>query len=353
MVLGKINEIARIAAQGHYIYRGEPEHYERVSSGLYRQHSQIQGEEIDIKAVQEGNLNDAKRYTGQTDEFEILTFIQHYGGKTNLIDFTSDYRVAVFFACGPPNNADGRIVFLQSQPDDSAICIRKPQAPEHRVIAQKSVFVQPAKGYVEPHEVISISKELKQAMLAHLRLQGIKAEEIYGDLHGYIQQQDTTNETFLLPVRLTPEQEDLCKRLDELYALEQLQASPSEMFRGALTVIKDESNSDRIAQAAHSLREILYPIMSGRTRRSSGKRGNPFERYGSVFLKVGLGKTYRDLNALAHHGVMSDSLDFQDFSVSDFENLMKDFESTMHTALIRPLDTHRRIDQFLSGDLPK
>ena len=70
-------------------------------------------------------------------------------------------------------------------------------------------------------------------------------------------------------------------------------------------------------------------------------------------LDVGLGKIIRDLNHLVHHGVNSDRLDFLSFSASDFDNLMKDFESTMQTALIRPIDVHRSIDQFLSGDPPQ
>lgn len=159
--------------------------------------------------------------------------------------------------------------------------------------------------------------------------------------------------TPLPPVRLTPEQEDLCKRMDEFHALDQLQAKPSDMFRGALSVIEDKNNTDRIAQAAHSLREILYPIFSGRVRRSLNLREQAFESYGSVFLNVDLGKIFGDLNDLAHHGVTSAKLDFLNFSVSDFDNLMKNFETTMQRALIRPLDVHRTIDQFLSGDPPQ
>ena len=343
IVLGKLNEIARTAARNDYICRGEPEHYERVSSGLYRQYSKIHGEDFDIEAVQEEMLNDAKKYTGQTDEFEILTFIQHYGGKTNLIDFTADYHVAAFFACGSPHDRDGRIIFFERQQADSDIRIKKPWAPEHRVIAQKSVFVQPKRGYVEPHNEVSIPKRLKQPVLDHLRTQhGIKAEEIYKDLLGYIQQQDSTSDTPSSLVRLTPEQEELCRRMDELHALNQLQTKPSDMYRGALSVIRDENNPDRIAQAALSLREILLPII--------GARKQAFERYGSVFLDEGLGKLLRDLNALVHHGVNSDRLDFLNFSASDFDNLIKDFETTMQRALTRPIDVHRNIDQFLSGD---
>ena len=141
--------------------------------------------------------------------------------------------------------------------------------------------------------------------------------------------------------------------MDALHALDQLQAKPSDMFRGALSAIDDENNPDRIAQAAHSLREILYPIMSGRVRRSLGAREKPFEWYGSVFLEVGLGKIFGALTDLAHHGVTSDKLDFLNFTTSDFERLMRDFETTMQRALIRPIDLHRQIDEFLSAGPPQ
>ena len=38
---------------------------------------------------------EAKRYIYEKDDFEILTQLQHYGGKTNLIDFTTDYLIAL------------------------------------------------------------------------------------------------------------------------------------------------------------------------------------------------------------------------------------------------------------------
>ena len=71
-----------------------------------------------------------------------------------------------------------------------------------------------------------------------------------------------------------------------------------------------------------------------------------------MFLEVGLGKIFGALNDLAHHGVTSDKLDFSSFTKSDFDNLMKEFEATMQAALIRPIDAHRRIDQFLSDGPP-
>ena len=43
-VLQKVNELAQKAAGGDYLYRGEPELYEKVSSGLYREHQEIEAE---------------------------------------------------------------------------------------------------------------------------------------------------------------------------------------------------------------------------------------------------------------------------------------------------------------------
>lgn len=345
-VLEKISEIARVAARRDYIYRGEPEHYDKVSSGLYRQHSSIQGEDVDLEAVHEKMLKDAKKYTGQTDEFEILAFLQHFGGKTNLIDFTEDYLVALFFACGTPNDRDGRIILLPRQIDDGAISIKKPWSPRHRVIAQKSVFVQTKKGYLEPDEYISIPKELKRPTLDHLQHHhGIKIEGIYNDLHGFIKQQTPISDPTLSPVSLTPEQEELCRRMDELHVLGRFQGQPSDMFLGALWVLEDERNPDRIAQAAHALREILYPILSSQVR--------ALQNFRSAFSDVGLGRIYGRLTELAHHGAKSNQLDFPNFTRSDFDRLLEDFEAAMQRALIRPTDLDRQIDDFLGGDPPQ
>ena len=358
-VLEKISEIARIAARGDYIYRGEPEHYDKVSSGLYRQHSSIQGENVDLEAVHEEMLKDAKKYTGQTDEFEILAFLQHFGGKTNLIDFTEDYLVALFFACGTPNDRDGRIILLPRQIDDGITSIKKPWSPRHRVIAQKSVFVQTKKGYLELDKCISIPKELKRPTLDHLQQHhGIKIERIYNDLHGFIKQQTPISDTPLPPVRLTQEQEDLCGRLDELYQPYNLHVRPSDMFRGAVLASSAEcrNNPDWIAQAAHSLREILAPILSSRPEPGSGTVYIPddmrevFERYGSASMDSALrdevGRVYNRLSDAAHHNRNATTL-------PDYEQLLIDFERCMGQALTRQLDLHSEIEEIVLGGPPQ
>ena len=60
------------------MYRGEPECYERVSSSLYREYSEIEAEYFDVKVVQEEMLQEAKRFIRETDEDAILEQLQHF-----------------------------------------------------------------------------------------------------------------------------------------------------------------------------------------------------------------------------------------------------------------------------------
>ena len=187
-----IQEILEKSSKGDYIYRGEPEHFSNISSTLYRQYEEeIDTEHFDIEIAQKEMLETVKEYTAFTDHTDILTELQHYGGKTNLIDFTTDYLIALFFACDSSYDRDGRLILLDnaSRPDQ----IKSPKKNQNnRVISQKSVFVQSPSGYIEDNEVVivSIHKELKQSAMDYLKkYHGITTETIYNDMMGYIQNQ--------------------------------------------------------------------------------------------------------------------------------------------------------------------
>ena len=178
-----LQEVAEKSAGGGYIYRGEPKDYGKVSSNLYRQYKDIDVENFKVEDVQKEILEKAKQYTDKTDEFEILAELQHYGGKTNLIDFTTDYHIALFFACDGSHDKCGRLILQKRQ----NLVVYQPREPRNRVIAQKSIFVRPDAGFIDPDEVIIIPAELKQLLLKHLRdYHGIFSETIYNDLHGFI-----------------------------------------------------------------------------------------------------------------------------------------------------------------------
>ncbi|MDE0324929.1 MAG: FRG domain-containing protein [Candidatus Poribacteria bacterium] len=168
-VLKKICEIAEKSADGDYIFRGETElheekpYYGTVSSNLCREYlDDIEEESFEIEFVQEEILDEAKKYSDKED-FEILTELQHYGSKTNLIDFTTDYLIALFFACDGSTRKDGRVILQKRSSVESFL--EHPREPRNRVMAQKSIFVRPPRGYIKPDVVVTIESYLKQPIL--------------------------------------------------------------------------------------------------------------------------------------------------------------------------------------------
>ena len=197
-ILEIIGKIAKMTVDGDYIYRGEQECYEKVSSNLWRELEEAKALHLDIESVQKAELEKAKRHIKETDELEILTEIQHFGGKTNLIDFTTDYYIALFFVCNGSPAKDGRII-LQDKDGIIKDWLQKPRNAdiESRVGIQKSIFVRPPDGFVEPDIVIVIPKDLKRSLLNYIEKEfGISTEKIYGDLHGFIRGQASRLDTY-------------------------------------------------------------------------------------------------------------------------------------------------------------
>ena len=233
-----INEIKKKSAGGDYIYRGERQLHDDVSSGLYREYFNNKNIDIDIdltdfdlRTAQRVILEVVKKHIGEppksfpedaadvtklmlntiTDnaieeavrrtiekteeavELEILTELQHYGCKTNLIDFTTDYLIAIYFACSGNLQDDGRVILLEKTEEIEKEMIIRPQNPYHRVIAQKSVFLYPPEGFIEVFEdkKVKIPSVLKETFLKYLeKHHGISTETIYNDIHGFIRYQD-------------------------------------------------------------------------------------------------------------------------------------------------------------------
>ena len=194
-ILKKISEIVEGSADGSYVFRGEPKHYEEVSSTLYRQYrNEIEVGHYDIGTVQTEILEEAKKYTDKTNDFDILAELQHYGGRTNLIDFTTDFLIALFFACESRPEKDGRVIL---QRESENFVLREAHHPRNRILSQKSRFHEPPKGFIKPDKVVSVPKELKQPMLDHLRkCHGITSEAIYNDLHGFIRNKRTHDRAY-------------------------------------------------------------------------------------------------------------------------------------------------------------
>lgn len=195
-----LQRIREKSSQGEHIYRGESEHHGKIASGLYRKYKDgrykdaIQAKEFGIQIAQKEMLKQVKAYTDFTDETDVLTELQHYGGKTNLIDFTTDYLIALFFACDGSFEQAGRIILLNKNSNQGTISSPK-KNQNNGVISQKSIFFQSPKGYLDEKEaaveIIAIPKEMKLPVLDYLRkYHDIARHTIYNDIFGYIQDQE-------------------------------------------------------------------------------------------------------------------------------------------------------------------
>ncbi len=211
-VLRLIEKIVRKSIDGNYLFRGEPEHYDdhkfkgRVSSNLYRSYimpvrDKATGSFDETKHTYPSREN-LKKYQASTiqsckdhvagignDEFEILTTLQHYGIQTNLIDFTTDCHIALFFACNGSHKKDGRVVLL-NRSSDLGQFIKTPKYPQSRVLAQKSVFVEPPDGFIDPDilDTVNVPSTLKQWVLIYLRKAlNIWPRTIFNDMQGFVE----------------------------------------------------------------------------------------------------------------------------------------------------------------------
>lgn len=189
-ILKIIDEIVeKSTGRNHYIYRGEPKEYDQVASSLYRHVPRYRNMNFNMEDLQQQILDEAKEYVFEKNikDDELLTEIQHFGGATNLIDFTEDYLIALFFACDGYPNEPGRVILLAEKSTDYKII--KPSKTINRVAFQKSILVESPTGFIKtyPNRLVTIPPDLKQPMLNYLQKHhGISHKTIYNDLQGFI-----------------------------------------------------------------------------------------------------------------------------------------------------------------------
>lgn len=160
-------------------------------------------------------------------------------------------------------------------------------------------------------------------------------------------------DSVLPPIQLTPRQEELCAKLDKFHAVSGLNSKPSEMFRGAVYALRKEvrTNPDLMAQAANSLRNIIYPF----GKNIVPKKEDALKLYGSACAEeatiIKLGKLHGSFTEIAHNGNgINGDLRHVSVTPQELEGLLADFESVMFSVLTRQADIHSRIDQILSVD---
>ena len=222
--LADLIKVLRFCAGGNYIFRGENKNYSQVTSGLYREYSR--GEkpltaqsDFSILNVEKRIINGARKHLQDgASDIEVLTELQHFGGKTNLIDFTKNLYIAIFFACDGEIDEDGRLILVgKSTLDNTEINYNKsaeaikannilasPTGKSPRAIFQSGAFIHPHKGYLEKGDYYSvvINAELKSELLLYLQKHhDISSKTVYNDIHGFIRNQSietAANERFFL-----------------------------------------------------------------------------------------------------------------------------------------------------------
>lgn len=184
------------------IYRGEPKCFPRISSGLFRHLYEIDDPSFHILDAQQRRIEFAQRYSPNLSDDEVLTHLQHRGGKTNLIDFTRDLNIALFFGSYDSPDKDGRVILMEepfvTREQRGVMASYKLVArgtPANMTDVQKSVWVEPEKGYIDEEDeditIVEIPRALKREILSHLRVvHGIEASTVYNDLSGFIRDQD-------------------------------------------------------------------------------------------------------------------------------------------------------------------
>ena len=227
-VIELLKEIKDAVGDRECIFRGEPsDQFEEITSSLFRklEESVVLGEHMNSEQLEQiprryrqSALRDLQRiFANETISKEgskrhginVLAERQHYGGKTNLIDFSKDYLVALFFACnsGEYGNNDGRLIVFPKQDleeisnNESGLLnkryIVRPSPDNSRALIQCSVMLHEPKGYLryddERLEVIKVPFNLKSPMLKYLeRHYGISDGSLFPKIQNDIEPQEAT-----------------------------------------------------------------------------------------------------------------------------------------------------------------
>ena len=201
-------------------FRGEPKQYDAVTSSLYRAGwppealGHVSTIEHDMVKACLFHCYDKNTIQGwkadgilQEHALRKLSEIQHFGGATNLIDFTTCYHRALFFACDKWPEHDGRIVVIHPdlvpafncvEPTNQNVLIpwgnydyirRDNGYPRERAKAQKSVFIHAKSGMLNAdlYDVICVPSRLKTEIREWLSVEKrINRQSIYPDTIGFV-----------------------------------------------------------------------------------------------------------------------------------------------------------------------
>ena len=211
----QFKEIKKTLENKNYLFRGESQEFDEISSGLYRYTrlpttqyitpvnvnvpitlvatiSSDNVEEIksEIQRTKKEIKSDIVKYIERKNLTEKTSFsmeyIQHYGGITNFIDVTPNFEIAAYFACSKDYDTDGRIIVIKNAQNYNCINLYEdPRFTENkRIQKQEGVLIELEEGYTKYDDcemILIISREVKKEILERLDANNINEKSIYPD----------------------------------------------------------------------------------------------------------------------------------------------------------------------------
>ena len=228
-------------SEGNYAYRGQKNADWDVESGALRRIEETNPqakkttpskEKEDFISYHEKELLEPARMDGYGDgdgrplyDLELLAKLQHHGAATCLIDFTRNFLVAMWFACQPHKEKDGKIFILKTSDEKNLLSLEEkdlekkvrsiltfqtrdedssskettilslpkpswwhwsPQGLDQRILKQESLFVF---GQTKIKKMllqwIKIKNKHKKKILKELDRLGITERTLFKDLPGF------------------------------------------------------------------------------------------------------------------------------------------------------------------------
>lgn len=196
-----------------FIFRGQSSRW-RITSTLYRSLLRV-GKESDLPSIERRVLT-AARYVNlpHAPESEIFANLQHFGGMTNYIDFTTRFTIALYFACKDNLENDGEVFIIRrdkfpivypigptprygstSNCGCVAVAMAVTSLNFQRAMAQQGLFIRSNKGYIKSDNftrvdnlgedkkadfmVLTIEAEDKRNIIDYLKRTGAMEELIF------------------------------------------------------------------------------------------------------------------------------------------------------------------------------
>ena len=211
--------IEKFSEQDSVLFRGQSNSEWGVISSAYRRTKGKDFIKYNITL-----LNQAKYYQQEIEknisDIALLADLQHKGAATNLIDFTSNALIALWFACQETEKdldkkaiENGKVFcldtadadkFLELESDEATKSIKeifssatrvkfrkwKPPLMSNRILKQDSVFIFSTSGEIGAknfRKIITIKQEAKQEILKQLRtVSNLTEETIFPDLQRFV-----------------------------------------------------------------------------------------------------------------------------------------------------------------------